>query len=232
MPRPLTSVLFVLLLFAAQDLLGAAENKMEYPDDIADRLQSRYDVLHSLSFNFFQDIRGEMTGKPRQGSGQAFFLKKDGKARMRWNYQSPDKQVLISDGTTFSMYFANLNQQLITPAAQLDTDLTYAFFTGRGIIKRDFHVRPADEEEQSTDETEYKVIKLIPKTPHAQVQHIHLFVGTNSLIRRMKIQDHFGTLTVLNLSDIETDPLKSKSGAEIDQLFSFTPPPGTEIIKN
>ena len=220
--------LFILTIFTPSTRAGA----IEYPEDIAARLQLRYDSMQSLNFNFYQDIQGEMTGRPRQGSGRAIFLKNGGKARMRWDYVAPEQQVLISDGVVFSMYFANLKQLIVSPAEQLDTDLTYSFFTGKGVLKRDFHIRPADENEQSTNEDEFKVIKIIPKTPQSQVQDIHLYVTSDSLIRRIKIRDHFGTLTILNFSDIEVDKVTNgKSPKEIEALFTFVPPPGTEIIR-
>jgi outer membrane lipoprotein carrier protein len=210
----------------------AEQSSVEYPEDIAARLQLRYDTMHSLTFNFYQEIRGEMTGRPRQGSGQATFLKKDGKARMRWDYVSPDRQVLISDGVIFSMYFASLKQLIISPAEQLDADLTYSFFSGKGVLKRDFYIRPADEDNQSDDETLFKVIKLIPKTQQSQVQDIHLYVTADSLIRRIMIRDHFSTVTVLNLSDIEVDKVMiGKSPEQIEAIFTFVPPEGTEIIR-
>jgi outer membrane lipoprotein carrier protein len=199
---------------------------VEYPEDIAARLQARYDSMQNLSFSFHQDVQGEMTGRPRQGSGRAIFVKSHGKAKMRWDYVNPDQQVLISDGTTFSMYFANLKQQIISPAEKLESDLTYSFFSGKGVIARDFHIRPANEDEQSVNEDEFKIIKIIPKAPQSQVQDIHLFVSKDSLIRRLKIRDHFGTITTLNLNDIEVD----KNRVDSESLFSFTPPPGTEII--
>jgi outer membrane lipoprotein carrier protein len=226
------SLLLLVLITLLHPTAANAADPIEYPEDVASRLQARYDTMHSLSFSFFQDIQGEMSGRPRQGSGRAFFVKKDGKARMRWDYTAPEQQVLISDGETFSMYFAHLKQQIISPAAALDSDLTYAVFTGKGMIKKDFHIRPADEDEQSTNENDYKVIKIIPKTQQSQVQDIHLYVTGNSLIRRIKLRDHFGTMTVLNLSDIEVDGVENgKSSAEIDALFAFTPPAGTEIIR-
>ncbi len=222
---------FVVFLTLAITTVPAGANPVEYPEDIAGRLQVRYDSMQSLNFNFYQDIQGEMSGRPRQGSGKAVFLKNNGKARMRWDYISPEQQVLISDGVVFSMYFANLKQLIVSPAEQLDTDLTYSFFTGKGVLKRDFHIRPADEDEQSTNEDEFKVIKIIPKTPQSQVQDIHLYVTGDSLIRRIKIRDHFGTITVLNLSNIEIDTAKNeKTPEEIDTLFTFVPPPETEII--
>ena len=210
----------------------AESGVVEYPEDIAARLQLRYDNMQSLSFTFNQDIRGEMTGRPRKGSGQAIFVKNADKARMRWDYVTPDQQVLISDGQVFSMYFSNLKQLIVSPADQLEADLTYSFFTGTGILKRDFHIRPADEDEQSANEDEFKVIKIIPKTQQTQVKDIHLYVNSASLIRRIKIRDHFGTVTVLNLSDIVVDQVtKGKMPQEIEAMFTFVPPPGTEIIR-
>ena len=226
----LTFIILLVIPFLSLTV-HAAENPVEYPDDIAARLQLRYDAMQSLTFNFYQDIRGEMTGRPRQGSGKAVFFKKDGKARMRWDYTSPDRQVLISDGIDFSMYFENLHQMIITPAENLDADLTYSFFTGKGLLQRDFYIRPANEDEQETNDAEFKVIKLIPKTSQSQVQDIHVWVTPESLIRRMKIRDHFGTITVLNLSDIEADKLTDKNSTEINAIFSFAPPEGTEIIR-
>lgn len=202
----------------------------EFPEDITARLQQRYDEMDSLKFNFFQDTRGEMTGRARKGSGWAAFHKSGGISRMRWDYSSPDKQVLVSDGNTFSMYFENLQQMIVTPAKNLDADLTYSFFTGKGNLKRDFHIRPPDNDFQSEARSEFRVIKLIPKVAHSQVQDIHLWVTQDSLIRRIKIRDHFGTITVLNLSDIIDNGLKNSSEEQLQTLFSFTPPQGTEII--
>ena len=210
---------------------GEARCGTEYPEDIAQRLQARYDKIISLSFNFIQNTSGDLTGRPRQGSGKASFVKLSGKSYMRWDYLSPDKQVLTSDGKTFSMYFAKLQQMIVSPAETLDADLTYAFFTGKGVLKKDFHIRPADEELQAENSADFQVIKLIPKTPQSQVQDIHLWVTADSLIRRIQIRDHFGTLTVLNFSDIVVNSLVGKNPQELLSFFSFVPPPGTEIIR-
>lgn len=224
--KPLLTI--VLVLFATS-LQGAAEPP-EYPEDIAKRLQQRYDAMTSLKFNFYQDTRGEMTGRPRRGSGWAAFYKKDTVSKMRWDYSSPDKQILLNNGTTFTMYFENLQQMIVTSSDTLNSDLTYSFFTGQGNLTRDFYIRPADSDFQSEDRKEFQVIKLIPMKQHAQVQDIHLWVTTESLIRRIKIRDHFGTITVLNFSDIQPEALNTITSSELKTLFTFTPPEGTEII--
>lgn len=224
-----TLLLFLCLLLPAPAV--HSQNTSEAPEDIARRLQSRYDEIGSITFNFMQNTSGDMAGRARKGRGKAAFVKLQGNSYMRWDYASPDHQVLVSDGKTFSMYFANLQQMIVSPAKALDADLTYSFFTGKGILTQDFHIHPADKELQPEGSADFKVIKLIPKKPQSQVQDIHLWVTPDSLIRRINIQDHFGTITVLNFSDIVVDSLLDKAPRELLSFFSFVPPEGTEIIR-
>ncbi|MFT5701214.1 MAG: outer membrane lipoprotein carrier protein [Desulforhopalus sp.] len=224
-----TALITCLLLFSGGNysLMAATE----VPEDTAKRLQLRYDAMKSLTFNFSQDTRGEITGRPRKASGTATFFKSETGSKMRWDYINPKKQVLLNDGVKFYMYFEELQQMIVSPAESLEKDLTYSFFAGKGQLIEDFHIRPADPDFQSAPETEIKVIKLVPIVPHSQVQDIHLWVTADSLIRRIHLQDHFGTITVLNLSDIKADALADKPQSEIKALFSFTPPTGTEILQ-
>ena len=221
--------MLLLLVFPVQAL--TADAAQESPLEVAQRLQKSFDSMHSLSFNFYQDTRGEMTGRPKKGSGKAVFLRTGKASRMRWDYLNPDRQIIINDGTTVSMYFEELNQMIVSPAENLDKDLTYAFFTGRGNVERDFYIRPAEEQEMAIRTDDFSVIKLMPKTMQSQVKDIHVWVTPNSLIRRLKIRDHFGTITVLSFSDIKVDALKSVSEKEQNKIFTFEPPSGTEIIR-
>lgn len=228
--QPLYYLLLCLSLCLAT-ISAADEEEVEYPEATAARLQSRYDTIKTLSFDFHQETGGELTGRSRNGSGSALFYNIGSTPKMRWDYTEPDKQILLSDGITFSMYFSELNQMIITSAEQLKTDLTYSFFSGNGKLDKEFFIRPADKQYQSSKENTYKIIKLIPRIPHAQVQDIHLWVAENSLIRRILIQDHFGTKTTLTLSEIVIDGLSDLNRQAVESLFSYTPPPGTELIR-
>ena len=209
-----------------------AQSATEYPEDIAARIQLKYDRMTSLSFTFNQESRGQMSGRPRVGSGTAYFFKNEKTSRMRWNYNSPDQQVLISDGKTFSMYFADLHQMIVTPAKNLDNDLTYTFFSGKGQIADKFHILPPDPEyiQEQVMDGQPIALKLVPKEAQSQVQSIHLWVSDDSLIQRIEIRDQFDTITLLNLSAIKVDTLTAERVKE-QGLFSFTPPEGTEIIQ-
>ena len=211
-------------------LLYSGVSQAETAKEAAARLQNRYDQLSSLTFEFIQDTRGQLTGRPKTGRGKAFFVKDRIPGKMRWNYSTPDRQVIVSNGETFSMYFESLQQMIVTPADALKQDLTYSFFTGTGNLLEDFFVTPSNQP-VSSQAKETKVIKLTPKDKQTQVASIQLWITEDSLIRRIEILDHFDTLTVLNLSNLQPNSLDLDDKELIKQLFDFTPPEGTEIIQ-
>ncbi len=235
--KPITSIHSftpIFFLFALLLLVPMAAAAAESPESVAARLQDRYDNIRSLSFDFIQDTRGQLTGRPKKGRGQAFFVKDLSKdkspGKMRWNYSDPDKQVLISDGKNFSMYFESLAQMIITPAEALKKDLTYSFFTGSGNLLQDFYIL-APEHNLEPGQTQTAVIQLKPRARQSQVAAIHLWVTDDSLIQRIEILDQFDTLTVLNFSSLKVNSLDTGDTALMKHLFQFTPPDGTEIIQ-
>lgn len=230
------TVLFVFLSLFLSFLLplqsSAISEQAEDPYTIAKRLQQKYDSAQSLSFHFQQHTVSEMGGRPQQGSGDAYFLKNTKSGQMRWNYNTPDQQVLVSDGENFSMYFSHLKQMIVTNASAMESQLTYSFFTGSGNLTEDFLIFSPDQSVAAdSPDGAYKVIKLVPKEVQNQVQDIHLFVTEDSLIQRIEIRDHFGTMTTLNLSNIMLNSLNDMSEEQLHKLFSYTPPEDTEIIR-
>ena len=225
-------LIFLSLLFAALAVPQAALAQTEYPQDIARRLQNRYDHMGSLNFRFNQQVTGQMAGRDKAASGEAWFLKGVDGGRMRWNYVNP-KQVLVSDSQKFFMYFEELKQMIVSDADSLDQELTYSFFSGRGNLERDFYILPADEKYgvQNDQKKGAKIIKLVPKKEQAQMEDIHLWVNADSLIERIVLRDHLDTRTTLTFSAIRPNALADLAQTDVRQLFSFTPPAGTEIIR-
>ncbi|MBB5347649.1 outer membrane lipoprotein carrier protein LolA [Desulfoprunum benzoelyticum] len=221
----------LLVLPSARPALAQVEtNFPDPPGTVAARLQERYDAMRSLSFSFVQSTEGQMAGRPREGSGRAVFLKTSGAKRMRWDYDSPERQVLVSDGTTFSMYFENLHQMIVSPAKVIEEDMTYSFFTGTGKLTDNFAILGPNKNIVDTEYRDLRVIQLVPRSSESQVQDIHLWIGADSLIRRLEIRDQFDTLTVLTLNHIEENSLDGKDEQALSALFTFSPPEDTEII--
>jgi outer membrane lipoprotein carrier protein len=234
--RPLPFLGVCLLAFC---LLAPALCHAETPEDTARRLQQKYDQIRSLSFHFSQKTEGELSGRAQQGSGTACFVKgkkgksgAEGMGRMRWDYVAPEKQILVSDGVDFSMYFANLHQMIVSPAKTMAADITYSFFTGTGNLLKDFTIAAPNPEfaPKKEDAGKLAVIKLSPREEQSQVSEIHLWVTPDSMIQRIDILDHFDTRTTLELSDITVNTLNENDRKAMDALFQFTPPEGTEII--
>lgn len=149
---------------------------------------------------------------------------------MRWDYITPDHQIIISDGETITMYFEKNNQMIISNARDyLQSDVTYSFFSGTGDILKDFDIDEADF--KNTRENSH-LIKLIPKSTHPHVSYIHAWITDGIfLLEHLQIVDHFDTVTDLFFESLEIDS-NSYGDREITKdIFSYTPPPDTEIIK-
>ncbi|MEA3546772.1 MAG: outer membrane lipoprotein carrier protein LolA [Thermodesulfobacteriota bacterium] len=211
--------LFILntLLFSG----GIAHGGELSPLEIAKKLQKTYNQTTSIVADFKQTSSIPMSRRQRKGSG-SLVIQKPG--LMRWDYRLPEEQVLVSDGTTISMYFAENKQMIVMPAKDyLKSDITYAFFSGSGDILRDFEILPP---EKTDLDPHFHQIKLIPKKNHPQVGSLTVSVDRESfLIKRLVIVDHFDSVTDLLFVNLKVNEHKPA------EFFFFTPPPGTEIIK-
>jgi len=211
--------LAALVIFFSAAVPAAAELA---PVAVAARLQQTYDRTTTLSADFKQLTSMPMQRRERRGSG-TMVLQKPG--RIRWNYLTPDFQVLVSDGTTVSMYFAKNQQMMIMDATRyLASDVTYAFFVGNGKIVDDFDVLPPEAAPPLEGGT--YCIKLVPKKNHPQLQYLHLWVDSDTwLVTRIQLVDQLNTVTDLSFANITTNrPVPAET-------FTFTPPPDTEIIQ-
>jgi outer membrane lipoprotein carrier protein len=194
----------------------------------AARLQAAYEDTAGLVADFRQHTAMQLNRRSKSGSGTVVFLKP---GLMRWDYLAPDRQILISDGKTITMYFEKTKQMIVTAAREyMQSDVTYSFFAGSGNIMEDFTISAGDSSVDDSADT--GLIKLIPRKAHPQISRLYVWVDNDtSLIHRIRMIDHFDTVTDLFFDNIKqlngTDP----GGPAIDsELFSFNPPPGTEII--
>lgn len=200
-------------------LPGSGECAALAPLELAQKLQARYEETKTMTADFKQSTSVPMSTRKRLGAGKVVISKP---GRIRWDYQTPDKQVLISDGKKVSMYLADSAQMIVQPVSQyINSDVTYAFFVGTGNIVRDFRVLPPERQGDAS----LKAIKLVPKTAHPQVDYLHVWIDENFMVRRLEIVDHFGSITDLAFSNIR------RNEPVAPEVFVFTPPLGTEIIE-
>ena len=65
------SLFFSLILIFSFSVNSQAETA----EESAARLQNKYDAIQSFTFDFVQQTRGQLTGRPKIGRGRAYFVK-------------------------------------------------------------------------------------------------------------------------------------------------------------
>ncbi|MDI6698581.1 MAG: outer membrane lipoprotein carrier protein LolA [Candidatus Saccharicenans sp.] len=109
--RPLRR-LVLLACVAIQPLLTAAADLTA--DQVARRLENRLKAVVTLRAEFRQFYYSSSTPEPMTGQGQLFISRPD---RMRWEYNSPEKQIFLVKDGNFWLYFPE-DKQLIKNAAR------------------------------------------------------------------------------------------------------------------
>ena len=131
------------------------------------------------------------------------------------------------------MYFEKLNQMIISEVDEAQTDILFSFFAASEPLENHFKVLPPylETDISAAQMPELETLRLEPLDKNSQIQQIHLWIGADSVIRRIELLDHFDTKTTINLSNINLNPLDISNRQDLEQRFSFTPPEGTEIIR-
>jgi len=226
-------IIFTHILILCSSSVNYAADNMAPNDNKQNRVEEifyYYGEITSLTFNFSQ--RTETTARTRIGDGNAIFFRPTIQSGiMRWNYTSPDKQVVINDGHNISIYTENDKQMLVTPASALESDITYQLLNGNIDILKDFSIDFSPPPSNQNDNSIYSSIKITPKTPQNQLKNMRFWFDDHNIIHQIDITDHFETITTLKFTNIIVNNIQADDSATLSAIIDFTPPPGTEIIR-
>jgi outer membrane lipoprotein carrier protein len=189
-------------------------------DQIVTRVQQQYDAHGDFKADFVQESLVKSLGRKQVSEGVVFF-KKPGK--MRWNYQNPLKQEIVSDGKTLWSYHPEEKQVLMSPMSQAaQGKVPSTFLAGLGNLKLDFQVRWG--KEPSPQENYF--LELTPNEFQGSLEKLFLLIDReNFRILQAKIQDIMGNTTQISFSKAQFDNRLP------DSLFTFTPPKGVEVFQ-
>ncbi len=182
---------------------------------VLDRLQRHYRDTNSFSAKFSEEIA--TVGAPiRKRDGTVSFRKP---GRMRWEFEAPEVQTLVSDGDTLYSYDPDLNQVVETPLKQaLKSSSATSFLLGIGNINRDFKAAFAN------PATPTGLIDLIldAKAGGYKIE-VGLDPRTYNLIR-LTLTDQLGDITKIDFSDVHNN-------VELpDSIFAFKAPAGADVV--
>ena len=185
--------------------------------DALAKVQQRYESTKTLEADFRQTVTSPSLASPLTTSGKVAFEKPN---RMRWDYDPPDKQTIVGDGQSLWVFQPDMNQVIKAPlgeAFQAATPLT--FLSGLGNLERDFD---ASLEKETSDAWQ---LKLVPKKD-AAIGVLGLTVRkSDAAIAEAKITDAAGTTTRIAFSN------EKRNGKIEASRFTFTPPPGVDVVK-
>ena len=215
------TALAVLLLFGT----FAYSKQSTQVDFIVDKLQKKYEGINDFHADFVQEAEVRALNKTQKAFGEVWF-KKPGK--MRWNYYSPTKDTIVSDGNNLWYYIEQENQVLESSLKDLnggDTTST-TLLSGLGKIKELFTVRLITDPALQT-KSGY-LLELIPKDVDEDEIKNKVLISVNksdSLVNTIYLFDPFGNQTKVSL-------LKTQVNNKIsDKIFKFKTPKGAEIVK-
>ena len=210
------------VLISSVLVFSLAQGQSQIPslNEIVAKVQGQYDAHGDFKADFVQESLVKSLGKKQVSEGVVFF-KKPGK--MRWNYQRPFKQEIVSDGKTLWSYHPEEKQVLVSPMSQAaQGKVPSTFLAGLGNLKLDFQARWG--KEPSPQENYF--LELTPNEFQGSLEKLFLLIDReNFRILQAKIQDVMGNTTQISFSKAQFDNRLP------DSLFTFTPPKGVEVFQ-
>lgn len=206
-------------LLAAGGLLAGSGLASARGETGAEHLLRFFDGLRALTAEFEQTTRDPAGVVTQRARGELKILRP---GRFLWQYTSPYRQLIVTDGATLWVYDPDLEQVTVsrldnsagnTPALLLSTD------------------RPLDELFEITGPSEAEGLTwvvLTPRTPDAAFARTRLGFDTGpagaGMLRVMEIVDGFGQTLRIRLSRVRRNP------ALDPKVFEFIPPEGVDVV--
>lgn len=208
----------IVALFSATAALGGSGQKASL-EMVVSRLQDNYKEIKDYRASFVQEAKIKGYPRAQRSSGEVFY-KKPG--MMRWNYDKPESQEIVTDGKVLWMYTPSLDQVMKADFAMTSqSKVAEAFLSGMGNISKDFNIAIENAKDKKSD----IILMLIPKDESDPVKSLELSVDRETIyVRKSVMTDIYGNVTSVLLSDFRVNTgIKKK-------LFDFVPPEGVEII--
>ena len=224
-----TILLFVLALWGGQitvwpvvDCVYAAEAPMGplhlKLNKILNFLEKRY-----AGPGFAADFYQESTLKEMDitdTAGGKIFVKRPGK--MRWEYNVPEKQIIITDSKKLWIFRPEDNQVLVGEApAYFGDGKGASFLSDMKSLRKSFSILP-----EIIDTKHHYVLKLEPIEKRVDITKIYLTVSKKTYeIVKIVTYNSFGDRTRIKLSHFDFRREMD------DSMFRFTIPKGVDVLR-
>ena len=184
---------------------------------VLEAIQERYETVNTFRAHFVQRAYIKLMDQTQEAEGEVV-VKKPGK--MKWTYNAPDPQVLVSNNRTIWLYIPEENQ--VTKASVQDiytTNTPALFLSGEGKLAEAFNVKKINRE------VGVLIVLLIPKLKNRDLKQLTLLVSDkNYQIIGSRVYDRLGNKTEILFDNIQVNVQLP------DSLFEFKTPKGVELL--
>ena len=186
-------------------------------DEIISRIEKHYSVP-GFSAEFSQTSTIKAMDITDTASGIAFF-KRPGK--MRWEYKTPERQIIITDGITLWIFRPDDNQVMIGKAPSFfKGGKGFSFLSDMKEIRKKFIMSLEEKAPEG-----FYVLKLLPREKTYDVVQIRLTISKKTFdVVEIATYNSYGDETWFGFSNIQ---FKQKID---DSLFHFNIPKNVEVL--
>lgn len=198
-------------------LLGAAGWAFGAEDAYYRRFLERFNSIRTLQADFYQRLSG--VGGVEEGKG-SLQLKRPG--RLRWEYAAPDRKLFFLENRRYLCYQPEERQLLVQSLQEEDLEESPLLFLlgGKRDLDRYYAVSPAPAGESG------RRYVLTPRRPGGPFKRIILTLnGDPPFIVEISLFEENDNFHYYRFSNVRFDQPVA------DAAFRFTPPAGTEIIR-
>jgi outer membrane lipoprotein carrier protein len=214
-----------MMAFAPAMLLAAAlvwqAGATGTANDLATRVQQRYDGIRDFEAEFSQSYEGGVL-RTRTSERGTVSIKRPG--RMKWVYTQPERKEFVSDGLRIYAYIPADKQVIVSPVPAAGQTTPALFLSGQGDLARDF--TPSFMELPGAP-TGLTGLKLVPRKEDPDYEWMAIGVDPASLqIRYLTAADRQGGRSTFTFT-----AMKENRGLS-DKMFEFRIPRGVDVITN
>lgn len=188
---------------------------------LMNEVQKYYDQTKDYSAEFTQLYTRVALSKTSESSGKVS-IKKPG--MMRWEYEKPAKKLFVADGTKLWVYEPE-EEQVIEDKNFKTTELSssISFLFGEGKLQDSFTAKLGDPAKYGVAK-DARVLELVPKRDATYTRLVLVMDPKSSQVNESILYEASG-----NTNRFKFRSPKINSGLAA-ATFSFTPPPGVEVI--
>jgi len=192
------------------------------PSDLVARIQERYDGVRSLRADFLQETSSRATALGTTAHGNVYYLKP---RAMRWDYQEPQQQFVISGEEAWLYVPEEKTIYLYQVDKIIRSPVVLNFFSGLSQLRETFQISQLPDDPGPPQRHR---LELLPRDAEmkSQVSKVALWIEPETYrVLRIQTVDPLGNTNQIILSNFQVNVPLSPS------LFTMQVPKGVKVLR-